>query len=40
VLEGRGNRNKVGGFDGSQAVPASPSGRAEACMRDLLNFNF
>jgi hypothetical protein len=34
------NRNKIGGFEGSQAVPASPSGRGEACARDLFNFNF
>jgi hypothetical protein len=34
VLEG-GSRNKIGGFEGSQAVPASPSGRGEPCMRDL-----
>jgi hypothetical protein len=27
-------------FEGSQAVPASPSGRGEACMRDFFNFNF
>jgi hypothetical protein len=29
---------KFGSFEGSQAVPASPSGRGEACIRDLLNF--
>jgi hypothetical protein len=37
---GGDNRNKIGGFEGSQAVPASPSGRGEACMRDLFSFNF
>jgi hypothetical protein len=39
VLEG-GNRNKIYGFEGSQAVPASPFGRCEACARDSFNFNF
>jgi hypothetical protein len=28
------------GFEGSQAVSASPSGRGEACIRDLFNFHF
>jgi hypothetical protein len=27
-------------FEGSQAVSASPSGRGEACIRDLFNFDF
>jgi hypothetical protein len=31
---------KFGSFEGSQAVPASPSGRGEACIRDLFNFLF
>jgi hypothetical protein len=35
-----GNRNKIGRFEGSETVLASPSGRGEACMRDLFNFNF
>jgi hypothetical protein len=35
-----GNRNKIFGFEGSQAVPASPSGMGEACGRDSFNFNF
>jgi hypothetical protein len=39
VLEG-GTRNRIWQFEGSQAVPASPSGRGEACIRDLFNFDF
>jgi hypothetical protein len=35
VVEG----NNIGGFEGSQPVPASPSGRGEASMRDLFNFS-
>jgi hypothetical protein len=35
-----GGRNKIGGYEGSQAVPISHSGRGEACMRDLFIFNF
>jgi hypothetical protein len=35
VLGMGGNRNKICGFEGSQAVPASRSGRGEACMWDL-----
>jgi hypothetical protein len=27
-------------FEGSQAVSASPSGRGEACIRDLFSFDF
>jgi hypothetical protein len=37
---GGGNLNKIGGFEGSQAVPASRSRRGEVCMRKLFNFNF
>jgi hypothetical protein len=40
VLEGGGNRNRIWLFEGSQAVPASPSGRGEACFQDLFNFDF
>jgi hypothetical protein len=40
VCVGGGNRNKICGFEGSQAVPTSPSGTGEACMRDLFNYNF
>jgi hypothetical protein len=40
MLEKEGNRNRVWQFEGSQAVPASPSGRDEACIRDLFNFYF
>jgi hypothetical protein len=32
---GEGGPNKICGFEGSQAGPASPSGRGETCMRDL-----
>jgi hypothetical protein len=39
VLEG-GKPKKICGVEGSQAVPASPSGRGEACMRDFFNVNF
>jgi hypothetical protein len=38
VLEG-GNRNRIWQFEGSQAVPASPSGRGEACIR-FVQFRF
>jgi hypothetical protein len=27
-------------LEGSQAVPASPSGKGEACIRDFFNFDF
>jgi hypothetical protein len=27
-------------LEGSQAVPASPSGKGEACIGDLFNFEF
>jgi hypothetical protein len=30
-----GEGNNICGYDGSQAVPASPSGKGEACMRDF-----
>jgi hypothetical protein len=31
---------EFGSLEGSQAVPASPSGKGEALTRDLLNFYF
>jgi hypothetical protein len=31
---------EFGSLEGSQAVPASPSGKGEACIRDLFNFDF
>jgi hypothetical protein len=31
---------KFGSFESSQAVPASPSGKGEACIGDLFNFDF
>jgi hypothetical protein len=31
----RGQENNIFGFEGSQAVPTSPSGRGEACIQDL-----
>jgi hypothetical protein len=39
---GRGEviETKFCGFEGSLTVPASPSGRGEACVWDLFNFNF
>jgi hypothetical protein len=38
VLEGEGViETKFGRLKGSQAVPASPSGTGEACIRDLFN---
>jgi hypothetical protein len=35
VLGGGDHRNKICGSEGSQAVPASPSGIGEDCMRDF-----
>jgi hypothetical protein len=32
MMEGQGNN--IFGFEGSQAVPASPFGRSEACVQD------
>jgi hypothetical protein len=34
------NRNIIWQFESSQAVPASPCGRGEACILDLFNFEF
>jgi hypothetical protein len=34
------NPNRIWQFEGSRAVPASHSGRGEACIRDLFNFDF
>jgi hypothetical protein len=31
---------EFGSFEGSQAVPASPSGKDVACIWDLFNFDF
>jgi hypothetical protein len=31
---------EFGSLESSQAVLASPSGKDEACIRDLLNFDF
>jgi hypothetical protein len=31
---------EFGSLEGSQAVPASPSGKGEACIRDLFNFDY
>jgi hypothetical protein len=31
---------EFGRLEGSQAVPASPSGKGEACVQDLLNSDF
>jgi hypothetical protein len=39
MLQG-GNRNRIWQFEASQAVPASLSGRGEAYIRDLFNFDF
>jgi hypothetical protein len=30
----RGQGNNICGFEGSQAVPTSPPGKGEACVRD------
>jgi hypothetical protein len=32
MMEGQGSN--IFGFEGSQTVPASPSGRSEACVQD------
>jgi hypothetical protein len=41
VLEGEGVvETEFGSFEGSQAVPASPSDKGEACIGDLFNFDF
>jgi hypothetical protein len=32
MVEGQGNN--IFGFEGSQAVPASPSGKGETCIQD------
>jgi hypothetical protein len=40
VLEGGVIETEFGSFEGSQAVPASPSGKREAYIRDLFNFDF
>jgi hypothetical protein len=41
VLEGGAVfETKFGSLEGSQALPVSPSGRGEVCIRDLFNFNF
>jgi hypothetical protein len=42
VLEVRGSviETEFGSLEGSQAVHASPSGKGEACIRDLFKFDF
>jgi hypothetical protein len=40
VLEGGVIETLFGSLKGSQAVPASPSGKSEANIRDLFNFDF
>jgi hypothetical protein len=40
VLEGGVIETEFGRLEGSKAVPASPSGKGEACIRDLFNFDF
>jgi hypothetical protein len=37
---GRVIETEFGSFEGSQAVPASPSGKGQACIRDLFYFDF
>jgi hypothetical protein len=33
-------QTEFGSSEGSQAVPAIPSGKGEACIRDLFNYDF
>jgi hypothetical protein len=41
VFEGGGViETECGSLEGSRAVPASPSGKGEACIGDLFNFDF
>jgi hypothetical protein len=40
VLEGSVFETELGSLEDSQAVPASPSGKGEACIRDVFNFYF
>jgi hypothetical protein len=39
VLEGGVIETYFGSLEGSQAVPASPSGKGEACIGDFFNFD-
>jgi hypothetical protein len=39
-LEGSVIETSFGSLEGSHAVPASPSGKGEACIGDFFNFDF